>query len=67
MLRLRAAAESASGSPDAANRDLQEALALAPHNLNCLLNFGTLLWKLGEKEAARETFTTVLKLDSGNR
>jgi tetratricopeptide (TPR) repeat protein len=67
MLRLRAAVESASGNLDAANRDLKEALALAPHNLNSLLNLGTLLWKLGQKDAARETFTNVLKLDAGNR
>jgi tetratricopeptide (TPR) repeat protein len=67
MLRLRAAVESASGNLDAANRDLKEALALAPNNLNSLMNFGTLLWKLGQKNAARETFTNVLRLDPNNR
>ena len=67
MLRLRAAVESASGSLDAANRDLKEALSLAPGNVNSLMNFGTLQWKLGQKDAARETFTKVLDLDKNNR
>lgn len=67
MLRLRAAVESASGNLDAADRDLKEALALAPGNVNSLMNFGTLQWKLGQKDAARETFTKVLDLDKNNR
>lgn len=62
MLRLRAAVESASGNLDAANRDLKEALALAPTNVNSLMNFGMLQWKLGQKDAARETFTKVLEI-----
>ncbi|HKU27434.1 MAG TPA: tetratricopeptide repeat protein, partial [Candidatus Sulfotelmatobacter sp.] len=67
MLRLRAAVESASGDFDAANRDLKEALSLAPNNVNSLMNFGTLLWKMGQKDAARETFNKVLALDKNNR
>jgi tetratricopeptide (TPR) repeat protein len=67
MLRLRAAVESASGNFDAANRDLKEALSLAPNNVNSLMNFGTLLWKLGQKDAARNTFNKVLDLDKNNR
>ena len=53
MLRLRAAVEAASGDLDAANRDLKEASALTPGNVNALMNFGTLQWKLGQKDAAR--------------
>ena len=67
MLRLRAAVESASGDLDAANKDLKEALALAPTNVNSLMNFGTLQWKLGQKDAARATFNKVLDLDRNNR
>jgi tetratricopeptide (TPR) repeat protein len=67
MLRLRAAIESASGDLDAANRDLKEALALAPANVNSLMNYGTLLWKMGQKDAARDTFKKVLDLDAHNR
>jgi tetratricopeptide (TPR) repeat protein len=67
MLRLRAAIESASGDLQAANRDLQEALSLAPRNVNSLMNFGMLQWKLGQKDAARNTFSKVLELDRNNR
>ena len=67
MLRLRAAVETASGNLDAANRDLHEALALAPGNVNSLMNFGTLQWKMGQKDAARQTFLKVLDLDKNNR
>jgi tetratricopeptide (TPR) repeat protein len=67
MLRLRAAVESASGNLDAANRDLKEALALTPGNVNSLMNFGTLQWKIGQKGAARETFLKVMDLDKNNR
>ena len=67
MLRLRAAIEAASGNLDAANKDLKEALALAPTNVSSLLNYGTLQWKLGQKDAARDTFAKVLELDHDNR
>lgn len=67
MLRLRAAVEAASGDLDAANRDLKEALSLAPSNVNSLMNFGTLQWKLGQKDAAKATFTKILDLDKNNK
>ncbi len=67
MLRLRAAIEAGSGNVDAANKDLQEALALAPSNVNSLLNYASLQWKIGQKEAAEATFAKVLELDHNNR
>ena len=67
MLRLRAAIEAGSGNLDAANQDLQEALTLAPGNVNSLLNYGNLQWRLGQKDAARATFSKVLQLDARNR
>ncbi len=67
MLRLRAAIEAGSGNTDAANKDIQEALALAPSNVNSLLNYGSLQWKLGQKDAAQATFLKVLELDAHNR
>jgi tetratricopeptide (TPR) repeat protein len=67
LLRLRAAVEMAAGNLDAADKDLKEALALAPANLNSLLNYGSLQWKLGQKGAARDTFTKVLEVDPKNR
>lgn len=67
FFRLRAAIEAASGSTDAANRDLQQALQLAPKSVNVLLNYGSLEWKLGQKDAAQKTFAKVLALDPHNR
>ena len=67
FLRLRAAIESASGNLDAADKDLKEALTLAPSNINSLLNYGTLLWKFGQKDAARSMFLKALELDRHNR
>lgn len=67
MLRLRAAVEAAQGDLNSANRDLKEALALAPSNVNSLMNYGTLQWKLGQKGAAMATFEKVLELDRNNR
>jgi tetratricopeptide (TPR) repeat protein len=67
MLRLRAAIETGMGNTDAANKDLQEALSLAPTNANSLLNYGSLQWKLGQKDAAKATFSKVLELDPRNR
>ncbi|MGA2020092.1 MAG: tetratricopeptide repeat protein [Candidatus Sulfotelmatobacter sp.] len=67
LLRLRAAIEAGSGNTDAANKDLQEALSLAPSNVNSLLNYASLQWKLGQKDAAQSTFLKVLELDKSNR
>ena len=67
MLRLRAAVEAGEGNTDAANKDLHDALALAPNNVNSLLNFASLQWKIGQKDAAEATFLKVLELDPKNR
>jgi tetratricopeptide (TPR) repeat protein len=67
MLRLRAAIEAGSGNTEAANKDLQEALSLAPGNVNSLLNYASLQWKIGQKDAAQATFEKVLELDHNNR
>jgi tetratricopeptide (TPR) repeat protein len=67
MLRLRAAIEAGLGNTDAANKDLQEALSLAPSNVNSLLNYGSLQWKIGQKGGAQDTFSKVLELDPRNR
>jgi tetratricopeptide (TPR) repeat protein len=67
MLRLRAAIEAGSGNTDAADKDLKEALTLAPSNINSLLNYGSLQWKIGQKEAAQATFEKALTMDPRNR
>ena len=67
LLRLRAAIEAGSGDLDAANKDLQEALILAPSSVNSLLNYGSLQWKLKQKDAAEATFSKVIEADPRNR
>ena len=67
LLRLRAAVEAASGNVDAATNDLKQALSLAPTNVNVLLNYGSLKWKMKQQDAAQRTFEKVLQLDKNNR
>jgi len=67
FLRMRAAIESATGNLEAADKDLKEALSLAPSNINSLLNYGTLLWKFGQKDNARGMFLKALELDKHNQ
>ncbi len=67
FLRMRAAIESAGGNLEAADKDLKEALSLAPSNVNSLLNYGTLLWKFGRKDDARSIFLKTLELDKHSR
>lgn len=67
LLRLRAAIEADKGNYDAADKDLQQALSLAPNSVNAELNYGNLQWKLGKKDAGAETFKKVLQLDAQNR
>ncbi|HSS98590.1 MAG TPA: tetratricopeptide repeat protein, partial [Terriglobales bacterium] len=67
FLRMRAVVESQSGDLQAADRDLKEAMALAPGNINSMLNYGTLMWKFGQKDNARQMFLKVLEKDENNR
>ena len=64
---MRAVIESAAGNLEAADKDLKESLSLAPSNVNSLLNYGTLLWKFGQKDDARRMFLKALELDKHNR
>ncbi|MBZ5532921.1 MAG: tetratricopeptide repeat protein [Acidobacteriia bacterium] len=66
FLRLRGAIEAASGDLVSAERDLKEALALAPANLNTILSYASLLWKLKQPDAARAMFEKAIKADPDN-
>jgi tetratricopeptide (TPR) repeat protein len=67
FLRLRAAVEVASGNTAAADEDLKQALALAPGNLNSMVNYASLLEKIGQRDAARNMYLKVLDSDPKNR
>jgi tetratricopeptide (TPR) repeat protein len=67
LLRLRAAIESASGDDAAADKDLKDALQLAPKDVNSILSYGNLVWKLGQKDTSRAMFLKALEIDPRNR
>ena len=65
-LRLRAAVKSAQEDFPGAEKDLQEALALEPSNLNLTLNYGNLLWKMDRHDEAAKRFHEVIKTEPNN-
>ncbi len=66
FLRLRGAIETASGDLTAADRDLKEALSLAPSSVTVMLNYAVVLWKLGRQDAARQMYEQALNADHNN-
>ena len=66
FLRLRAAVESAQENFPGAEKDLKQALALEPSNLNLTLNYANLLWKMDRHEESAKLFHQVLKTEPNN-
>ncbi|HUK47534.1 MAG TPA: tetratricopeptide repeat protein [Terriglobales bacterium] len=65
-LRLRALIEDGFNDPAAAERDLKEAMSLAPNNVSIELNYANLLWKLNRDEDALALYKHSLQMDPGN-
>jgi tetratricopeptide (TPR) repeat protein len=65
-LRLRALIENGFNDTDSAERDLKEAMSLAPNNVNIELNYANLLWKLNREPEALERYKHALQSDPGN-
>src|SRR5439155_3222115 len=65
-LRLRALIETGFNDPAAAERDLKEAMSLAPRNVNIVLNYGNLLWKIGREQDALALYKQSLQMDPNN-
>jgi tetratricopeptide (TPR) repeat protein len=65
-LRLRALIEAGFNDMAAAERDLKQAMSLAPKNLNIQLNYGNLLWKTNRDQEALEVYKRSLQSDPGN-
>src|SRR6478672_4966466 len=65
-LRLRALIESGFNDTASAERDLKEAMSLAPNNINIQLNYANLLWKTNREQEALEAYKKSLKSDPGN-
>ncbi len=65
-LRLRALIESGFNDTASAERDLKEAMSLAPNNINIQLNYANLLWKTNREQEALEAYRRSLQGDPGN-
>ena len=66
FLRLRASVEAASNDVAAAEKDLKEALALDPGNLNIMLSYANLLWKINRQPEAMQFYSKALEMDPTN-
>ena len=66
FLRLRAAVEMAFNDSQSAERDLKEALSLAPTNTNIILNYANLLWKTERRQDAVDMYNRALKIEPNN-
>jgi tetratricopeptide (TPR) repeat protein len=66
FLRLRALLEAAANNFDAAEKDLNEALAIDPNNVNIVLNYANLLWKTERKQDAFQLYDRALGMDPAN-
>ena len=67
FLRLRALIEMAANQMDAAERDLKQALALDPGNVNITLNYANLLWRVDRKQEATKLYESALKAEPKNQ
>ncbi len=65
-LRLRALIESGFNDTASAERDLKEAMSLAPNNINIALNYANLLWKTNRSREALEQYKRSLQSDPSN-
>jgi tetratricopeptide (TPR) repeat protein len=65
-LRLRALIESGFGDNASAERDLKEAISIAPNNINLELNYANLLWRTNREQDALVRYKHSVELDPGN-
>ncbi len=67
FLRVRAALKTADQDYGGAEADLLQAEKLDPTNLNIVLQYAALLWKMDRKQDSRAAYTEVLQKDPRNR
>ncbi len=67
FLRLRASLETESGNFQTAENDLQEARRVDPGNINIVIQYASLLWKMKRGDEARQLYADALKRDPENR
>src|SRR2546423_1322100 len=65
-LRLRALIEAGFNDMPSAERDLKQAMSLAPRNVSIALNYANLLWKMGRDADALALYKHSLQIDPNN-
>jgi tetratricopeptide (TPR) repeat protein len=65
-LRLRALIEAGFNDMPSAERDLKQAMELAPGNISIALNYANLLWKIGRDADALALYKHALQMDPNN-
>lgn len=65
-LRLRALIEAGFNDMQSAERDLKQAISLAPGNISITLNYANLLWKIGRDADALAMYKQALQSDPNN-
>jgi tetratricopeptide (TPR) repeat protein len=65
-LRLRALIEAGFNDMQSAERDLKQAMGLAPNNVSIALNYANLLWKMGRDADALALYKHSLQIDPNN-
>ena len=66
FLRLRGGVRAALNDTQGALADLKEAASLDPAKPDILLEYGSVLWKAGQKDEARRQYERVLAMDAKN-
>jgi tetratricopeptide (TPR) repeat protein len=67
FLRLRASLETAGNNFQGAENDLQEARRIDPGNINIVIQYASLLWRMKRGGEARALYADALKQDPKNR
>ncbi len=67
FLRLRASIETATENYTAAENDLKRARSIDPENINIVIQYASLLWRMKRGNEARQLYIDALKRDPRNR
>jgi tetratricopeptide (TPR) repeat protein len=67
FLRLRASLETEGDNFQSAENDLKEARSIDPGNINIVIQYASLLWRMKRGDEARQLYTGALKQDPNNR
>jgi len=67
FLRLRASIKAASDDFSGAENDLKEAMSVDPDNLNVVIQYAAMLWRMKRPADARKLYQSALAKDPNNR